>query len=260
MISLTAHTAASDHGLRAAWRRLRWNHPEWALAVVAAAAWLAVFATTPATSSGSGSLPAGHAHDALRAAPGGPHHVMTMPTTHWTLMVVAMMLPTVLPAARFVALTGKWTRRRRGPTIFVIGYLAVWIAVGSLVLAVLRLAGPAAHGRWAVVAALVTASLWELSAWKVRFLRACHRHPPIPPHGWKADAGCLKRGTSNGLACLGTCWAIMTPMMVTDHLHALWLMVPLAAVVAYQKAGTPSRVVRPVAAGLMAAAVGVAIW
>lgn len=258
MISST-FTPASGHGLLAAWRRLRWNHPEWALVVTAAAAWVAVVTAVPPTSRGSAAaLHPSHAHDVLQAPPEGMNHAMSV--THWTLMVVAMMLPTVLPAARFVGLTGKWRRRGRGPTLFVLGYLTVWIAVGVLVLAVLRQLAPAVHGRWAVVAALVTASLWELSAWKVRFLRACHRHPPIPPVGWKADAGCVKRGASNGLACVGACGAIMTPMLVTDHLHALWLMVPLAAVVAYQKAGTPSRVTRPVAAGLIAGAVAVAIW
>jgi hypothetical protein len=51
----------------------------------------------------------------------------------------------------------------------------------------------------------------------------------------------------------------MMPMLVADNVHALWLM-PLAAVIAYQKAGTASRVVRPVAVGLAATAVLVALW
>ena len=52
----------------------------------------------------------------------------------------------------------------------------------------------------------------------------------------------------------------MMPMLVADNVHALWLMMPLAAVIAYQKAGTASRVVRPVAVGLAATAVLVALW
>lgn len=256
MISSTAETASPSRELRAAWRRLRWEHPEWTLAVGAVAAWMALLATVHVQ--GGSVVPGGHEHHGSPVVRTESHHVMSL--THWTLMVVAMMLPTVLPAARLMALTGRWKRRQRGPTIFVLGYLAVWISVGVVALTLLRYIGPAVGGRWAVVAALVIAALWELTTWKLRFLRACHRHRPVPPDGWKSDVAAMKRGVRNAVSCLGACWAIMAPMLVADHLHALWLMVPLAAVIAYQKAGTPSRVVRPVAAGLAVAAVAVSLW
>jgi predicted metal-binding membrane protein len=175
-------------------------------------------------------------------------------------MVVAMMLPTILPAARLIALTGTWKRRQRGPALFALGYLTVWIGVGVLATVTLSQIAPTPHGRWPLAAALVIAALWELTVWKRRFLRACHRHPPVPPSGWKADRACVQRGMRNAVSCLGACWAIMTPMLVADHIHALWLMVPLTAAIVYQKLGTASRVVRPVALGLAAAAVVVVLW
>ncbi|GFG52553.1 hypothetical protein CQY20_09295 [Mycolicibacterium agri] len=257
MSASTAGAAESGRDLRAAWRRLRWQHPEWTLAIAAVVAWVALLATAGGPG-GSMAVPKSPTHHGISVVSSEPQHVMS--AAHWCLMVVAMMLPTALPAARLVALRGKWKRRQRGPALFVSGYIAVWMAAGLLALAVLRYVAPGAHGRWAVVAALVTASVWELTVWKPRFLRACHRHPPVPPDGWKADVACLQRGARNAVSCGGACWAIMTPMLVADHVHALWLMVPLGALITYQKAGTPSRVVRPAAAGLAAGAIAVAIW
>jgi predicted metal-binding membrane protein len=259
MISMPAGLTESS-GVVTAWRHLRWHHPEWTLTVAAVSAWVMLFATARATGGGSAAMTMTSAHADHRVPIGGgeTHHVMS--TTHWTLMVVAMMLPSILPTARFVALTGKWKRRQRGPALFAVGYLTVWIVIGLFATTILRHTGSAVSGRWAVFAALVVAALWELSVWKPRFLRACHRHPPVPPDGWKADRACLQRGARNAVSCLGACWALMAPMLVADHVHALWLMMPLAAVIAYQKAGTASRVVRPVAVGLAATAGLVALW
>jgi predicted metal-binding membrane protein len=183
-----------------------------------------------------------------------------MSATHMSLMVVAMMLPTILPAARLSALTGTWKRRQRGPALFALGYLTVWIVMATLATVTLRHIAPTLHGRWPLAATLVFAAVWELTVWKPRFLRACHRHPPVPPNGWKADRACVQRGMRNAVSCLGACWAIMTPMLVADHVHALWLMAPLTAAIVYQKVGTASSVGRPVSVGLAAAAVVVSLW
>ena len=214
------------------WRRLRWNHPEWSLAGVATVAWVLIFATAGAVGGRSVASGGGH-HGVAIVDDRIPHAV---PATHMSLMVVGMMLPTILPAARLVALTGTWRRRQRGPALFAFGYLVVWIGVGILVSETLRHVAPTLHGRWPLATALVVAAIWELTVWKPRFLRACHRHPPAPPNGWKADRACVQRGMRNAVSCLGACWAIMTPMLVADHVHALWLMMPLTAAIVYQEA------------------------
>jgi predicted metal-binding membrane protein len=252
-----AAMAETRRDLRTEWRRLRWHHPELTLAAVATAAWVLIFATAGAA--GGRSVASGvRPHHGVSIVDDRVPHAMS--ATHWSLMVVAMMLPSILPTARLIALTGTWKRRQRGPALFALGYLAVWVGVGVVAILSLRHVAPALHGRWPLAGALVVAALWELTVWKPRFLRACHRHPPVPPTGWKADRACVQRGARNAVSCLGACWAVMTPMLVADHIHALWLMVPLTVVIVCQKVGPASRVVRPVAVGLAAAAVVVALW
>jgi len=258
MTASLAAQAETRRDLGAELRRLRWNHPEWTLAAVATAAWVLTFTTAGAVGGRSAASGALHTHHGVAIVDARVPHVMS--ATHWCLMVVAMMLPTILPAARLIAMTGTWKRRQRGPALFALGYLAVWVVVGVLATVTLRHTAPTLHGRWPLAAALVVAAVWELTVWKPRFLRACHRHPPVPPTGWKADRACVQRGMRNAVSCLGACWAVMTPMLVADHIHALWLMAPLTAAIVYQKVGTASRVVRPVAIGLAAAAVVVVLW
>src|SRR5882724_8336272 len=111
MSTPTALAATRDVG--AEWRWLRWNHPEWTLAAVATATWLLIFATADAAGGRSVVPGAGHPHHGAAIVDDRVPHVMS--STHTSLMVVAMMLPTILPVARLIALTGTWKRRQRGP-------------------------------------------------------------------------------------------------------------------------------------------------
>src|SRR5205085_1687546 len=53
----------------------------------------------------------------------------------WALMVVAMMLPTALPAVRHVAAASLRWRRGRAIALFVSVYVSVWVAFGAAVVA-----------------------------------------------------------------------------------------------------------------------------
>ncbi len=139
---------------QSSWRRMWWTHPELSLAAVAAAAWLAVLTvhitTGPfhaaaqhfSTLMPEQAMP-GHQHGASNPGIAGHQYVMSDPgwaptflvsVGLWVVMATAMMLPTTLPAARSISLNGKWKRRQRGPALFAVGYLAVWSAVGVLLL------------------------------------------------------------------------------------------------------------------------------
>jgi predicted metal-binding membrane protein len=52
----------------------------------------------------------------------------------WALMIVAMMLPSALPAATYAGAQSLRWRRRRTMLEFVLGYAAVWLPVGTLIL------------------------------------------------------------------------------------------------------------------------------
>lgn len=241
------------------WRRLWWAHPELSLAVVAAAAWLAVFAVHTTTAALPASahhfspvvadqpVPAHH-HGTSNPATAGHQPVTSDPGSAptflvavglWILMATAMMLPTVLPAARSIALNGKWKRRQRGQALFAVGYLGVWSAVGAVLLSVVALAvwliGPDATGPVAVSGALAVAAAWESTRWKRLCLRACHRLRSLPPDGWRADSASVREGFRNGIWCTGSCGPMMVAMALVPHSIELLLMLLLSTVVAAEK-------------------------
>lgn len=235
------------------WRRTRWSHPELPLLAVAAAAWLAVIVMHTALArfhvaaqhcSGHvpGGVAVGHHHGAVGPAVAvhqcaGPHPVSVgaflTSVALWILMATAMMLPTTVPVARSIALNGKWNRRQRGQLLFAAGYLAVWSVVGLVVLTVGWLVTPATTASPAVAGVLAVAAGWEVTRWKRRCLRACHRMRSIPPNGRAADTACVREGLRNGAWCAGACGPMMTAMALAPH--AWWLMLTLSGVVAAEK-------------------------
>lgn len=138
----------------------------------------------------------------------------------WSGMVVAMMLPVAIPtiaAHRFVA--RPWGRKGTVATaLFASGYLAVWIAAG-LGPMVLDLTQRSLVSRinWPELPAilggvsLIIAGMFQFSALKARCVVVCrtplqfvltHRFDGRLRHA-------LRAGASNGLFCLGCCWALM---------------------------------------------------
>jgi predicted metal-binding membrane protein len=231
----------------AAWRQTRWRYPEWTLGALAVAAWLAMFTLDARDGADHVSHSGVHLHGAVNPATPtsyGPHLTML----HWTVMVIAMMVPTILPAARSIALGSRWHRRQRSQALFAMGYLTPWLLVGAAALGALSPLGGSSP-RWILAAALAVAALWELTSTKVRLLQACHRVRPIPPDGWRADTSCLARGLVNAGTCLGACWALMAVMAVGDHVAQMWLMLPMTVIIVAEKfTSRPDRLVRPVAA------------
>jgi predicted metal-binding membrane protein len=245
-------TVQSRHS---SWRRMWWTHPELSLAAVAAAAWLTVLTVHAATAA----LPiaaqqlstlrpdqgmAGHQHGRFNPGIAGHEYAMSEPgwapaflvsVGLWVLMVTAMMLPTALPEARSISLNGKWKRRQRGPALFAVGYLAVWSAVGVLLLSTAWLIGAKATGPLVVSGALAIAAAWESTRWKRLCLRACHRLRSLPPDGWRADRASVREGIRNGVWCTGSCGPMMVAMALAPHSGGLSLMLLLSAVISAEK-------------------------
>lgn len=207
-----------------------WRRPQLAVEAAAATAWLLVIAHAVASTAGEHA----HTHASL---PG------------WTAMTAAMMLPASWPAARHVGRNSLRWRRHRAVAEYVAGYLAVWAAVGVVVLL-------ATDGhRLTPAAALALAATWQTTPWQASFLRDCHRTVPLPPTGWRAAAGALRFGVRNGRACAGACWALMLTMAVTPGDAALpWTVVLAGAVAAGKLLPRPRWTSRLLAAGLALAA------
>jgi predicted metal-binding membrane protein len=245
----------SPPSLRAA---LRW-WPEWPVAMLTLLSWvlLIAWALWPEANTGAH---AGHGtNDHAR-------HSFGTAFAAWGVMSAAMMLPVTLPAVRFLAFNSVRARRIRAMTLYVAGYLAVWLAFGAIALATERaLTGYFAEEQHLLLAgALIGASLWQLSSIKRRALLRCHATVPLPPFGLRADVASARFATVHGWRCLQSCWTLMLVMAVIGHtgLVALGVMAAITVLLVLEELredGTdvlvPSAAFLSLAAGLAASGV-----
>lgn len=182
----------------------------------------------------------------------------------WSLMMAAMMLPSVAPLA------SRYTRMIRsqrwfGLMSFVTGYLAVWGASGAV--AFLLAWCLAEHVMLAnvTVAKLVasttfaTCGIYQLSALKHRCLVKC-RAPfslLLEYASWRGLLRQFRVGAHHGAYCLGCCWALMVLMFVFGIMN-IGAMLILSVVIAIEKTWTTSEAF-PRAIGFVCLALAVAV-
>jgi predicted metal-binding membrane protein len=159
----------------------------------------------------------------------------------WTLMMAAMMLPSVAPTAALYARTVRAHRTVRLGGM-VVGYLAVWAVAGLPAYGLAWLTGSltgqhpsAAH--ILAVATFALAGAYQLSPLKDRCLAHCRSPIGLLLHygsyrGWSRD---LRVGVHHGGYCLGCCWALMVILVAVGVMN-LVAMVGLAALVLVEKA------------------------
>lgn len=152
-------------------------------------------------------------------------------------MVLAMMLPIVAPHARRVAMRSLWHRRHRAMVWFLLGYLAVWFAIGVSLAGVLVAVGQPDPGPAVLAAALLGAAAWQVSRPRRRVMRRCGALRPGAIRGWHADRDCAIAGLRIGLRCAFTCGPVMLGMAVG---HGLILMGGLLALLLSERARGPN--------------------
>ena len=154
----------------------------------------------------------------------------------WTLMMAAMMLPSVAPAASRYArnVSGHGTVRIAGMAV---GYLAVWAAAGVPAFGLAWLAGwvtgrhPGAAHVFAV-AVIAACGVYQLSAPKDCCLAHCRAPLALPRRGgWARD---LRAGIRHGAFCLGCCSALMVILIAVGVMNVA-AMAGLAVVVLIEK-------------------------
>ena len=191
--------------------------------------------------------------------------------TMWSLMMVAMMLPSASP---MILLYARFARARfgaaatAGTAVFVLAYVLVWS--GFSLLASLLQAALVANG-WAGAmdmaigsrrlsgALLVAAGLYQLTPLKDACLEACRSPIAFLSRGIRPGmGGALRLGLAHGLYCLGCCWALMLLLFVGGVMNLAWV-AALALLVAAEKL-LPWKGVRiALAAGLIAVGVAMVI-
>jgi predicted metal-binding membrane protein len=160
----------------------------------------------------------------------------------WTVMMAAMMLPSVSPT---VALYSQMTKGRSPvrPLVFTSGYLLVWAGAGVVAFALAdaggRLSGDVLSwdraGRWLAGGILVLAAVYELTPLKNVCLGKCRSPLGFLLASWRdGTRGALTMGTRHGGWCLGCCWALMGSLFALGVMSIAW-MAFVAALIAAEK-------------------------
>ncbi len=155
----------------------------------------------------------------------------------WSIMMVAMMLPTALPAA---AIFDNLARRRAAQTgaagvytsLYVVGYIAAWTlysllaAVGQIMLSRAALLTPMLESASLVLSALILlcAGVFQFTPFKDACLSKCRVPLAFFLAEWRdGHAGALKVGLRHGSYCVGCCWAVMAVVLVVGAMNLLWM-------------------------------------
>jgi predicted metal-binding membrane protein len=198
---------------------------------------------------------------ALHRSPGVPAAAVA-----WAVMVVAMMLPTLVPMLRTLSElldgrhAGNWWR-------FVGGYAAVWMAAGVVGVALhvavgqLTADSSAASPRWLIVVALGVAGLYQYTPWKARCLQACTSPFLWFLRNWRDGArGSWVMGCRHGATCLGCCWALMA-LSVVAFGAGLAGMAAMTLVMFAEKVPRVGRLIRvPLGAALLVVALATLLF
>jgi predicted metal-binding membrane protein len=153
----------------------------------------------------------------------------------WMTMMVAMMLPPVMPWILLYSSASAARGSSLGPTaLFVGGYLAVWAAFSGVAAAVQLVlqrggwvtghdpkSGPIVGG-----ALLIGAGVFQLTPLKSACLAHCRSPLSFFLERWQdGPAGALRMGVRHGLFCLACCWALMSLSFALGVMNLLWMAV-----------------------------------
>jgi predicted metal-binding membrane protein len=162
----------------------------------------------------------------------------------WTVMMVAMMVPSLVPAVRTFDARARTLGLSSSATIlFVTGYLLVWSTIGGvayLVVQALQDRLPAGSSTALRVGALllVVAGMYQLTPSKQACLRHCRPpHPDVAlPVSTRAREylSAVRTGLRQGVYCLGSSWPLMLVLLLVGMMNLAWMGI-IAAVIFVEK-------------------------
>ena len=182
----------------------------------------------------------------------------------WVVMMVAMMLPSLVPMLwryrQAVGRTGE-TRLGRLTALVGVGYFFVWTVFGmaafplGVALAAIEMQQPALARAVPIAVGVVVliAGALQLTAWKARHL-ACCREAPGRGRTLPADAGTAWRhGLRLGLHCSHCCAGLMAILLVIGVMDLRAMAVVAAAITVERLAPAGERVARAIGAVVVGA-------
>src|SRR5262245_17027062 len=182
----------------------------------------------------------------------------------WILMMVAMMLPSLVPMLRryreAVGITGT---TRLGPLTAIVGtgYFFVWTVVGmaafpvGVTLAAIEMQQPAVAHAVPIAAGVVVliGGALQFSAWKARHLAGC-REAPGRARALPADARTAWRhGLHLGHHCACCCFALMAILLVVGVMDLRMMAAATAAITGERLASSGERVAQAIGAVVVGA-------
>jgi predicted metal-binding membrane protein len=175
----------------------------------------------------------------------------------WTLMMVPMMAPSLVPMLwRYRQAVSRTTETRLGglTALAGLGYFFIWTLLGlaafplGVTLAAIEMQQPALARAVPIAAGVVVllAGALQFTAWKARQLACCREGPgcgcPLP-----SDAGSAWRhGLRLGLQCSRCCASLMTIPLVIGVMDVRAMAVVTAAITAERLAPAGARVARAI--------------
>ncbi|MEE2965320.1 MAG: DUF2182 domain-containing protein [Acidobacteriota bacterium] len=182
----------------------------------------------------------------------------------WTVMMVAMMLPSATPMVLLFARVMRKREREGRPfvptALFVIGYLLVWVGFSAMATVAnwgLHVAGllSSMMGRTTPLiggVVLLLAGAFQWTPLKDACLNHC-RSPLVflTAHWNDGRGGTLMMGLHHGLYCLGCCWLLMSLLFVLGIMNLPWIAV-LTVFVLLEKILPRGRLVSRLSGGVFA--------
>lgn len=180
----------------------------------------------------------------------------------WAIMMAAMMLPSLWPAARAVDGTRRAAKQTFAVTVFFIaGYLLAWSATGpaaNLIMVLLQnlpaVGGEASLRGGAIL--LLVAGAYQFTPLKQTCLRKCHAphaHLALEERmGETRGLAPLARGLAHGAYCLGSSWPLMLVLLLLGMMNLAWMGV-VALIILLEKTLPSGQVIsKAVGTGLIA--------
>jgi predicted metal-binding membrane protein len=154
----------------------------------------------------------------------------------WTVMMIAMMVPTASPVILlFAEINRRRTQQQRSLVVtgqFLLGYLTVWTGFSALAtlaqwgLLTAALVSPMMESTSKPLGAglLLVAGLFQFSRLKYACLAHCRSPIGFFATEWRPGArGAFLMGLKHGSYCLGCCWALMGLLFVLGVMNLFWV-------------------------------------
>ena len=177
----------------------------------------------------------------------------------WIVMMVAMMLPSLVPMLwRYGQALGRTgtTRRGRLTALVGVGYFFVWTVFGmaafplGVALAAVEMRQPAVARAVPIAVGVVVliAGAFQFTVWKTRHL-ACCREIPERGHTLRADAGTAWRhGLRLGVHCIYCCAGLMAILLAVGVMDLRAMVVVAGAITVERLAPAGAHVARAIGA------------